>query len=401
MTISDAIFFAHMEARQPILIHGSSGYGKTSMARDFPARHGLRVVEEAVPFLNFDSILVPHKNMDLGFDIDVGGKQIKSGLVSFVPSGWLYEITRPDCPPTVLILDEYNRASSVHVYNLCTQILLDRKINGLKISDNVLIIATANLSLEDTGVTEIPDAVMRRFTHFVHIPSLEERISHFPSELARGMARKRNKMLKEPDIGQEVLERLNECDRQFNQSIALWETGKLSLEELRMCMVGKMGVEHGNINFADFRDYLNEVNGRLPREISEDNFADIADYEQNGHVTEIVGFLKDQSEKPQKAGGDRLRDLCARYLILHATPETCRAMVEYNRGEATSREEKKLTTEERPLLCDHKFYAMPAGFELIPERRVSDEEWAKGVSWSVLAYSDKRGAKLSIMRKAS
>lgn len=84
---------------------------------------------------------------------------------------------KPKYKRAILFLDEFDR-SMVEVMNVCLQILLDRKVNGHELEDNVLICAAGN-GESDSGTTPITGAAATRMTHIYIDPTLDSSIKGF------------------------------------------------------------------------------------------------------------------------------------------------------------------------------------------------------------------------------
>jgi hypothetical protein len=63
--------------------------------------------------------------------------------------GWLYALSQPGARG-IFFLDEFNRAQE-DVFNSALTLFLDHKIGGVKIRDNVLVVAAGNLATEGSG----------------------------------------------------------------------------------------------------------------------------------------------------------------------------------------------------------------------------------------------------------
>lgn len=207
MTSYDNIFSAHFRTLSTVILWGSSGFGKSSLVRDFAKRNGFNVLEKRSCYVDPLGVVLPHKNLD-------------KGVVEFLPADWLKALIDADTP-TILFLDEFNRPASLQTLNLFTELLLDRSIDGMKISDKVLIVAGANLSEEDTGVTqEIPVAVMNRATHIVHAPSHADVCKHMVTETARAVVAQVPTLVRKPGIPELHVEN---CPRQIDAACQMWE----------------------------------------------------------------------------------------------------------------------------------------------------------------------------------
>jgi len=309
--ITDNMFLAHFQTKQTILIHGSSGFGKSALVKAFAQNHGFNYIERRV--LNIDplNLCIPHKD------------EVNKVLIPY-PDKWVKDLcddpsTGYVVPKTVLFLDEFNRPMSDQTFGMFTEMLLDRTfMNTYKLSDNVLILAAANLETEDIGVRDLPDAVIKRVTHVVHAPSVHAVARTMRSKLATEMLQKHPKLFKEPGSGEEVWVKLSESPRQLDQALEIAETGLLSRDETRHVFVGKMGLEHGNARFQQYCDIVDKRTTVFPLTLTQLNFEAVSQLEAKGLVNETIGYLQSQES-----------EMAAHYLLTTALPETCRGMFSY------------------------------------------------------------------------
>lgn len=314
----DRILFAHFLSRKSIIFHGSSGFGKSSSVYAFAKNNefGIKfeVVEKRTCYVDPLEIMLPIKNEE-------------EKLIDAWPARWLHRLASPDCPPTILFLDEFNRPSSSQTFSLFTELLLDRSINGtIKLSDNVLIVGACNLTSEDIGVMEIPDAVLKRVTNIAFIPDEHSIISNMPSKLARETLKNNSKILDKPEVPEFAL---NGNARQINTvaelaEIKYNEAFVLNEDDVGIVARGRLGLEKGNLMASAIFDVRNKKKFRLPREVKPENFEQIFECEDNGLALEVITLLKDAA-----ANESNHRNI-ADYLLQYATPEVVRAVKETN-----------------------------------------------------------------------
>lgn len=307
------IFLAHYVSKMSVLLHGSSGYGKSSTVYAFAKAHGFDVVEKRSCYLDPLELCLPVK-------IDA------MKYVETWPSKWLHDLTLPDVKPTILFIDEMNRAASQQTFNMMTELLLDRSISGIKISDNVLIIGACNMASEDVAVQELPDAVLKRLTNIAFVPEDSSILANMRSKLATEVLKLSPKILSKPGIAEF---NLNGNPRQIDAVCTLW-TAKfedkeiLNDEDLGVVARGRCGIEIGNALASTLLMIKKDVKFRLPRTCVPSTYEKISECEQSGMALEVISMLKDQCENPKMHRG------IADYMLRYATPEVCRAIKETN-----------------------------------------------------------------------
>ncbi len=114
----------------PILITGRAGIGKS------------QVIKKA--FSDIKIVDIRSVNYDIG---DLVTKVPKEGSLKSFYTEWLLELAETK-EKTILLLDEFDKATPA-IQRLFYQIILDREVEGVKLSDSVLIIAVQNT--EDDG----------------------------------------------------------------------------------------------------------------------------------------------------------------------------------------------------------------------------------------------------------
>lgn len=144
--IADAME-ASVALRQNLLVWGPPGIGKTAIAGQVAARMGYALV------------VVPVATMDAG---DVRFPQIKDGRLTWLVSDWF---PQPGCGPTIILVDEINRAQKQVQNGILGMCGPERRIGSNLLPDNVAILACANPADTSRGVESINDALMDRFNH--------------------------------------------------------------------------------------------------------------------------------------------------------------------------------------------------------------------------------------------
>jgi len=324
------ILKAHALARQTAIIWGSSGYGKSSLVYAFAKDHGFEVVEKRTSYVDPLGVNLPHKNE-------------AKGQVDFLPAAWIKRL-RETTVPTVLFLDEFNRPESAQTFAIMTELLLDRAIDGIKLSDTVLIVAACNFNEEDVGTVEIPDAVMKRATHLIHAPSKEEICTHLSSELARHVVPSVAQQLIDSPAVHPVLDRLNGNPRQIDACFSLLATEVLSDAEFAMICRGRLGIEKGNLLATTVKLHKEKQQFKMPNTLTEEAFTTLKKLTEEGYTLEVTAFLLSfVKDKPK---------LVAEYLISYASPEVCRSLVQHG---------FEFVEEKAGTKMDWRGYAMQAG----------------------------------------
>jgi len=351
----DKIFVAHFKTHLLLMLWGSSGYGKTSLVKAFADKY------------KFDLNVLHAQYIDpLALFIPATGDMKELGYAKFYPADFLHRIFNAP-QKTILFLDELTRARE-ETLNILTELLVDRKVFGYKLPPHVMIMAASNFPEEDSGVKDLPDAVMQRLTHIIHAPETKSMLQHIGSAMARKVATSAPAVLAAPGHHLGLFTRLRGCPRQLEACGLLAEVG-LSGDELLASCRGRIGLEAGS-------DFAFEV-GRLragstqdlPTEISEAEFPRILSHEDKLGITEVVGLLKRSMEKTH------LHKTIADYLLRHARPETCRSMQQlgftYTYGAAAinahgkifevfSTESKEMVRIDKPR-CPWQYYAVKIG----------------------------------------
>lgn len=318
MTNYSNIFLAHYLTKQAVLLHGSSGSGKSATVKALASfsptkeqikkhpqlaelKNGFKVVEKRLCYLDSLTVTLPVKDDD-------------KKVVSTYVAEWIQDLV--DCnEPTVLFLDEFNRPANDTSFHLLTELLLDRRINNHKISDKVLIIGAANLSSEDVGVKEIPDATINRLTNLFHLPSDAEQRKHHVFDINRKILTIEPKLHTKhgmPEIN------LKNNERQRDSVAALAETGVLNEEEIGVVARGRLGVEFGTMWTSRYFQIKREQESLLPSKLTKETFQQLSNLEQKGMIIEVQNFLMDSfKESPE---------FVAEYMVKYANSETCRAL---------------------------------------------------------------------------
>jgi hypothetical protein len=152
--LNQAIQFA-ITHQYPLLIKGAPGVGKTS------------IVQQACLFTNTE-LIVSHPVVSdptdyKGLPFPVAGKE----KATFLPFGDLLKLIEAK-QPTVFFLDDLGQASA-SVQAACMQLLLARRINGHKVSEQVTFLAATNRRQDKAAVQGILEPVKSRFASIIEL----------------------------------------------------------------------------------------------------------------------------------------------------------------------------------------------------------------------------------------
>jgi len=146
-------------ARMPVLIKGAPGIGKTDIVT--------QACEEANARL-----IVSHPVVDEPIDYK-GLPAIKDDHAEFLPFGTLRKIIEAK-EPMVYFMDDLGQAPPT-VQAAAMQLILARRINGYKVSDQVTFLAATNRKQDKAGVSGVLEPVKSRFVSIVELePDLED-----------------------------------------------------------------------------------------------------------------------------------------------------------------------------------------------------------------------------------
>ena len=167
----DAVWATHVSGEREVLaIIGPTGTGKTSLAYNLAAIHG-------IPVMTFDAVGARE------FSDWVGTTHLRGDRTEFVPSGFLTAIDA-DGPyggiPRMLLIDEVNRAESSGALNALIPILhgfaslyVPELGRGVSIDPTVMIVLTANRGSQYSGTVGLDLAFVDRVTSWAKLDYLE------------------------------------------------------------------------------------------------------------------------------------------------------------------------------------------------------------------------------------
>ena len=141
-----------LEQKKSVLLLGSPGHGKSSMANALADK------------LHLDLVDIRLSSTDPS---ELGGIQMPNRETStvdvFIPE-WLKQVRDTPC---LLLLDEVNAGVSRLHLSLCYQILLDRRLGSTAFHAETRIIAAGNLLEDRSIVSDLPDALTDRCIKFI------------------------------------------------------------------------------------------------------------------------------------------------------------------------------------------------------------------------------------------
>lgn len=139
--------------RLPIMLVGSPGIGKTS------------IIKQVAGSLNSDLVIM-HPVVSDPTDFK-GLPFAENGKAHFLPFGELNKLIEAS-KPLICFLDDLGQAPA-SVQAACMQLILERRINGHKVSDNVTFCAATNRASDKAGVTGILEPVKSRFAFIAEL----------------------------------------------------------------------------------------------------------------------------------------------------------------------------------------------------------------------------------------
>lgn len=150
-------------AKMPTMIVGPPGCGKSEIVSQVCRQLGYAcIIDHPVVSDPTDAKGIPYVHSS-----DNGPK------AEFLPYGFLTKLMEAKTP-TVAFLDDLGQAPP-SVQAAYMQLILARRINGHKVSDNVVFIAATNRKQDKAGVSGILEPVKSRFSTILHLePNLDD-----------------------------------------------------------------------------------------------------------------------------------------------------------------------------------------------------------------------------------
>lgn len=131
----------------PVLLIGPPGVGKSARIEQWAKDNGMDIIiEHPVTAQSVDYRGLP---------------AIVDGEAHWLPLGGLKRICAPECPPTVVLLDDVGQAS-VAVQAALMQLVLARQLGDMKISPNVIFMLASNRASDRSGVRPMLSALINR-----------------------------------------------------------------------------------------------------------------------------------------------------------------------------------------------------------------------------------------------
>jgi hypothetical protein len=155
------ILSSYVEAREPVLLVGAPGIGKSDVVKQVAAK------------LDYDLIITHPQVSD---PTDYKGYPFPSEdkkTATFLPFGDLAKMLAAT-RPTIVFLDDIGQ-SPVAVQAALMQLILAREINGKKISEHVTFVAATNRKQDMAGVTGLLETVKSRFSTIIEMePNVQD-----------------------------------------------------------------------------------------------------------------------------------------------------------------------------------------------------------------------------------
>ena len=156
-----------IKAHEPVLVTSAPGVGKSAIS------YQASIKAEA-------DFMVAHPVVDSPIDYKGIPFVFQNGTADFIPYGFLKAMMEAK-KLTVVLLDDLGQAPPA-VQAACMQLLLERAINGHRISDNIVFIACTNRKQDKAGVSGILEPVKSRFCTIVElVPDLNSFIKWYLS----------------------------------------------------------------------------------------------------------------------------------------------------------------------------------------------------------------------------
>lgn len=134
----------------PIFVKGKSGIGKTSVMDQVLLKHGYSIYQvrwgELAPVDARGVPVADHATKTTRF---------------YTPDFW----PREGCPPSAIVMDEYNMAST-GMMALGQRLFLERRFGDYRVPDNVIIWGAGNRKSDMAAVNEVPAPTNNRLAHY-------------------------------------------------------------------------------------------------------------------------------------------------------------------------------------------------------------------------------------------
>lgn len=147
-----------------VLVRGSPGIGKSSLASELAKEYDLPLI---------DIRLAQKDPTELGgiyFPIVDKSNKEEYGQMKLFPPDWALKASRQ---PALIFLDEINASTSKAQQAAAYQIVLERRVGNVQFHPETLVMAAGNLASDQAIVTPLSSALNNRFLHFVMKPDLD------------------------------------------------------------------------------------------------------------------------------------------------------------------------------------------------------------------------------------
>jgi hypothetical protein len=170
LTDKEIRYFRYMWPKYGVLnITSPPGVAKSSIAKSIADKLEFNYIDFRLTMSDESDFKYPYLE-----DVEWEGKKFK--VSKYAIPEWAWEANQK---PTIIHFEELNRASPF-IRNAALQILLERSIGSFKFNDNVLMISSGNLGIEDgTDVDEFDRALNNRLIHVKHTLTVSEWINNY------------------------------------------------------------------------------------------------------------------------------------------------------------------------------------------------------------------------------
>lgn len=155
-----------LRLREPVMVHGRAGYGKSEVIAQAAEKHGAMLV---------DIRLSQYETVDLRGGLGVGKEGALKGHTVWYPPSTMPFIGNdafPDDVPILVFLDELTSAT-IPVLAIAYQLINEGRIGEHVLKPNVVIVCAGNLDDDKGIVVRMPGPLNNRMTHFKLLVSIE------------------------------------------------------------------------------------------------------------------------------------------------------------------------------------------------------------------------------------